>query len=196
MYSLLLFALFLQKYMSSSSFALVHYVHVNVVTNEPSINRDLEPDDKFVIIASDGVFEFLTNQMVAGECALHSDPLAACKAVVAQAYHLWLQYEVRTDDITMIALYLGDVPQPEAFAPSSSFYVKSSQGDSAAELAAASSVTPPAVKTVPSTHSRASVGTAPKCASSSRARQWLEARLPRSRPAAPSSSEPVQMPKT
>ena len=131
--------------MSSGSFALVHYVRVNVVTNEPSINRDLEPDDKFVIIASDGVFEFLTNQMVADECALHSDPLAACKAVVAQAYHLWLQYEVRTDDITMIALYLGDVPQPEAFAPSSSFYVKSSQGDSAAELAAASSVTPPAV---------------------------------------------------
>jgi cGMP-dependent protein kinase len=88
------------------------------------VYRDLEPDDKYVIIASDGVFEFITNQMVADEFAFHADPLIACKAVVAQAYHLWLQYEVRTDDITMIAMYLDDVPAPETFAPSSSFYAK------------------------------------------------------------------------
>lgn len=74
-----------------------------------SYHRELEAGDKFVIIASDGVFEFLTNQMVADECAHHSDPLVACKAVVAQAYHLWLQYEVRTDDITMIAIYIDDI---------------------------------------------------------------------------------------
>ena len=34
------------------------------------------------------------------------DPLAACKAVVQEAYELWLQYEVRTDDITMICLFI------------------------------------------------------------------------------------------
>src|SRR5690606_22296580 len=73
----------------------------------------LEPQDKYLIIASDGVFEFLTNQMVADECAHHTDPLMACKAVVAQAYHLWLQYEIRTDDITMLAVYLDEVPPTE-----------------------------------------------------------------------------------
>ena len=76
--------------------------------------RDIHPEDKFIIIASDGVFEFLTNQMVADECARHEDPLAACKAVVAQAYHLWLQYEVRTDDITMIAMYLDEIAPASA----------------------------------------------------------------------------------
>jgi uncharacterized tellurite resistance protein B-like protein len=76
--------------------------------------RELEPQDKYLIIASDGVFEFLTNQMVADECAHHTDPLMACKAVVAQAYHLWLQYEVRTDDITMVAVYLDEFSSTEA----------------------------------------------------------------------------------
>jgi hypothetical protein len=60
--------------------------------------------------------------MVADEFAFHDNPLIACKAVVAQAYHLWLQYEVRTDDISMIAVYLDDVPPPEVFGQSSSFH--------------------------------------------------------------------------
>jgi hypothetical protein len=58
------------------------------------------------VIASDGVFEFLTNQMVADMIAQRPDPLDACRAVVAQSYELWLQYEVRTDDITIIAIYI------------------------------------------------------------------------------------------
>lgn len=37
------------------------------------------------------------------------DPLDACRAVVEEAYSRWLQYEVRTDDITMICLYLSGI---------------------------------------------------------------------------------------
>ena len=40
--------------------------------------------------------------------AAYKSPLKACKAVVNEAYKLWLQYDVRTDDITMIAIYLED----------------------------------------------------------------------------------------
>lgn len=37
-------------------------------------------NDEFVVIASDGVFEFLTNQMVSDMVAAHwNDSLAACK---------------------------------------------------------------------------------------------------------------------
>ena len=77
------------------------------VTAEPEILvRDLQPNDRYIVIASDGVFEFLTNQMVADMVAQRADPLDACRAIVAQSYELWLQYEVRTDDITIIAMYL------------------------------------------------------------------------------------------
>lgn len=68
--------------------------------------RDVQPNDRYIILASDGVFEFLTNQMVADMISQRTDPLDACRAIVAQSYELWLQYEVRTDDITIIALFI------------------------------------------------------------------------------------------
>lgn len=66
------------------------------------------PAHRFLVIASDGVFEFLTNQSVADMVAKYEDPLEACKKVVQESYDLWLQYEVRTDDITIICIYIGE----------------------------------------------------------------------------------------
>jgi serine/threonine protein phosphatase PrpC len=70
-------------------------------------SRKLLSTDRFLVIASDGVFEFLTNQMVAELIAQQSDdPQQSCKIISQQAYNLWLQYEVRTDDITIIIIKL------------------------------------------------------------------------------------------
>lgn len=77
------------------------------VTAEPEIiTRELSDDDKIIVLASDGVFEFLTNQSVIDICAKFQCPLEACRAVVAEAYELWLQYELRTDDISVICIFL------------------------------------------------------------------------------------------
>ncbi|ETO69629.1 AGC protein kinase [Phytophthora nicotianae P1976] len=65
----------------------------------------LTEDDRFVVIASDGVFEFLTSQAVVDMVAQYEDPLEACHKVVAESYRLWLTYELRTDDITIICVY-------------------------------------------------------------------------------------------
>ncbi|DAZ96598.1 TPA: hypothetical protein N0F65_000164, partial [Lagenidium giganteum] len=65
----------------------------------------LTEDDRFVVIASDGVFEFLTSQAVVDMVAQYEDPLEACQKVVAESYRLWLTYELRTDDITIICVY-------------------------------------------------------------------------------------------
>ena len=62
--------------------------------------------DRFLMLASDGVWEFLTNQSVADLVIKFTDPLAACRAVVAESYRLWLQYDNRTDDITMILAFI------------------------------------------------------------------------------------------
>lgn len=59
----------------------------------PSL-QELTPDDKFIVLASDGVWEFLTNQTVTDMILKFDDPLEACRAVVAEAYRLWLQNEV------------------------------------------------------------------------------------------------------
>jgi serine/threonine protein phosphatase PrpC/CRP-like cAMP-binding protein len=77
---------------------------------EPELlTREMTPDDKIIVLASDGVFEFLTNQSVIDICAKFNDPLEACRAVVAEAYELWLQYELRTDDITIICMFVDQV---------------------------------------------------------------------------------------
>ena len=85
------------------------------VTPEPEIlQKELKENDEFIVLASDGVWEFLTNQSVADTVVKFSDPLAACRAVVADSYRLWLQYDERTDDITMILAFIDRIDDPSA----------------------------------------------------------------------------------
>lgn len=82
---------------------------LGVFAEPEMLTRELSAQDKIIVLASDGVFEFLTNQSVIDMCAKFSDPLEACRAVVAESYELWLQYELRTDDITMICIFVDGV---------------------------------------------------------------------------------------
>ena len=79
---------------------------IGVFAEPELLCKELKPDDKFIVLASDGVWEFLTNQSVADMILKFEEPLDACRSVVAESYRLWLQYEVRTDDITMILAFL------------------------------------------------------------------------------------------
>ena len=75
------------------------------VIAEPEVECiTLSPASRFAVIASDGVFEFLPSQAVVDMVASFDDPLEAALAVVSESYRLWLQYETRTDDITIIVL--------------------------------------------------------------------------------------------
>ena len=77
---------------------------------DPEMGREqLTSQDKFIVVASDGVFEFLTSQAVVDMVCKYTDTLSASRAVVEESYQLWLQYEVRTDDITMICIFLESV---------------------------------------------------------------------------------------
>lgn len=41
------------------------------------------------------------------QVAKYRDPRDACAAIVAESYRLWLQYETRTDDITVIVVHIN-----------------------------------------------------------------------------------------
>lgn len=41
------------------------------------------------------------------QVAKHQDPRDACAAIVAESYRRWLQYETRTDDITVIVVHVN-----------------------------------------------------------------------------------------
>ena len=81
--------------------------------------RALTPADRLLILASDGVWEFMSNQeavtFVAGRLA---DPQAAALELVVEAYRRWLANETRTDDITALVLAFDGIPSggPDPFA--------------------------------------------------------------------------------
>jgi len=82
------------------------------VIADPEIEAvTLTSSSRFLVIASDGVFEFLSSQAVVDMIAPFEDPLEAALAVTQEAYRLWLQYETRTDDITCIVVKFIDLAE-------------------------------------------------------------------------------------
>ncbi|WCJ42524.1 Protein phosphatase 2C and cyclic nucleotide-binding/kinase domain-containing protein [Euphorbia peplus] len=79
---------------------------IGVVANPEIVVLELTPQHPFFVLASDGVFEFLSSQTVVEMVAKYEDPRDACAAIVAESYRLWLQYETRTDDITVIVVHI------------------------------------------------------------------------------------------
>ena len=84
---------------------------LGVVADPEMIMLNLEKVEKDVIVlASDGVFEFLTNQGVIDICEKHKNDkhgaLKACKAVISQSQDFWRQYENVVDDMTMICIFI------------------------------------------------------------------------------------------
>ncbi|WCJ23622.1 Protein phosphatase 2C family protein [Euphorbia peplus] len=72
---------------------------------EVSVVR-LVPNHLFFVVASDGVFEFLSSQTVVDMVGRYTDPRDACAAIAGESYKLWLDHENRTDDITIIIVHI------------------------------------------------------------------------------------------
>lgn len=69
----------------------------------------LEPLDKFIIIASDGVWEFLSNEDIARivwPFYLNNSPEQAGNAIVRAAAKKWKENDTVIDDITCITIFL------------------------------------------------------------------------------------------
>ena len=69
----------------------------------------LNENDAYIVIASDGVWEFLENKEVAEiiyEYYIKGNAEKAAEEVVREAYKRWRKNEVIIDDITCIVLFL------------------------------------------------------------------------------------------
>ena len=66
-------------------------------------------DDKFIVIGTDGVWEFLSNEEIA-EIVLPfyqmNQPEAAANAIVKEAYKKWREQEEVVDDITTVVIFV------------------------------------------------------------------------------------------
>lgn len=72
---------------------------------------------KIIVLASDGVFDVMSNQQVIDLCYQHQqDPMQACRAVVARSHKEWLINDeceegddaANYDDMTIICIFFDD----------------------------------------------------------------------------------------
>lgn len=82
---------------------------VGVSTQAEVMRFELCPDDKFIIIASDGVWEFLSNEDIAKivwPFFLKNSPEQAGNAIVRAAAQKWRENDSVIDDITCVTIFL------------------------------------------------------------------------------------------
>lgn len=54
----------------------------------------------------------------------YKDPRDACAAIVAESYRLWLQFETRTDDITILVVHINGLTNVQGLTLSFSVQVE------------------------------------------------------------------------
>ena len=86
---------------------------------EPDITYTaLNPQDRIVMLASDGIWEFLSNSQVANVVLPYFSkdaPEAAANALVSAALAQWKKQSQSVDDITVVIIFLNvDYNQPSA----------------------------------------------------------------------------------
>ena len=79
---------------------------IGVIPWPETLELEIDTSHEYVIVCSDGVFEFLSNQAVVDIVSKCDTSLAGCNALVQEAYKLWLQFDLRSDDITAIVVRL------------------------------------------------------------------------------------------
>ena len=76
----------------------------------------IDASDVCCVLATDGVWEFLTSQEVIDICVSCKTPKEACYKIVAESYQRWYAREERIDDIACCVLYFDGASSSDAVA--------------------------------------------------------------------------------
>jgi serine/threonine protein phosphatase PrpC len=78
---------------------------VGVIPTPEVRSRPISPKDRFAIVASDGVWEFIGNEEAVAIVHKCRTPDAACDALVAEASKRWREQEEVIDDISCVVIF-------------------------------------------------------------------------------------------
>ena len=81
--------------------------NVGVIAEPDVAVHKVSPNDKCLLLASDGVWEFLTNEEAVETVkpfVEKRDPAAGCSAIIQKARQRWEQEEEAIDDITAVLI--------------------------------------------------------------------------------------------
>jgi serine/threonine protein phosphatase PrpC len=88
---------------------------VGVVAKPEVWQRTIEVNDQFMILASDGVWEFITSHEAVEMVKDAATPEEACQILVAEATERWQAEEEVIDDITALVVYFPDSDLSQRF---------------------------------------------------------------------------------
>jgi serine/threonine protein phosphatase PrpC len=81
---------------------------LGVIPEPKFIEEKIDSDCKFIVIASDGVWEFLENERVAEivwPYYKNDDPDGACKELIKESTEWWNKEDIVVDDITVVVVF-------------------------------------------------------------------------------------------
>ena len=81
---------------------------LGVIPEPKFLEEKIDKDTKFIIVASDGIWEFLDNDDVKNITMPYyekNDPNGACKELIKRATEFWNQEDIVVDDITCIVVF-------------------------------------------------------------------------------------------
>ena len=81
---------------------------LGVIPEPKFLEEKIDKDTKFIVVASDGVWEFLDNETVKNMVMPYyekKDPIGACKELIKKSTEFWNQEDIVVDDITCIVVF-------------------------------------------------------------------------------------------
>jgi len=84
---------------------------IGVISVPDIFELQIEDKHKILVIASDGIWEVLSNEEVmkiVGEYYEKSNPEKACEALIKKATAVWNKFGENIDDITVIVVFLNN----------------------------------------------------------------------------------------
>ena len=81
---------------------------LGVIPEPKFIDEKIDKDTKFLVVASDGIWEFLDNETVKKMVMPFyekNDPIGACKALIKESTEWWNKEDIVVDDITVVIVF-------------------------------------------------------------------------------------------
>ena len=81
---------------------------LGVIPEPKFLEEKIDKDTKFIVVASDGIWEFLDNNTVKNMVMPFyekNDPSGACKELIKKSTEFWNQEDVVVDDITVVVVF-------------------------------------------------------------------------------------------
>ena len=86
---------------------------LGVICEPETSQHTLTPQDQFLVLASDSIFQYLTNQSVIDILSKFDNLVEACRCVIIEAYELYQQFENTSPEFSIMAIRMEHAKKDE-----------------------------------------------------------------------------------